>query len=270
MQSSTNTPLIGISCSFRDEHNHPAHTVGHRNVTAVIAGAAGMPVLLPAVGSAIDAEILVHRLDGVLLTGGASNIEPHHYQAEPRPDGTLRDSGRDNLVLPLIRSALHHAVPIFAVCRGIQELNVALGGTLHQYLHEVPGREDHRRYRERPLGEALGFRHTLKLSPGGLFAELAGGEEVKVNSLHGQGIDRLADRLQVEAVAEDGTIEAVSVKDAASFAVGVQWHAEWRIDAFPLHRALFRAFGQAATACAERRQRAAGGGDAIRPAIAAE
>lgn len=249
------TPLVGISCNIRKDRHHIGHSVGHRFVAATIEIVEAVPVLLPAAGPEICVETLLTHLDGLILTGGASNIEPHHYGDAPRFDDTLRDPGRDNLVLPLIRGAIERGMPLFGICRGIQELNVALGGTLHQYLHEVPGRHDHRRQRELPMAEAMNYRHTLRLTPGGVLARLTGAETVRVNSLHGQGIDRLAERLQVEGVSEeDGTVEAVSVKDAPGFALGVQWHAEWRIDAFPLHRMLFRAFARSVKAYAQARR----------------
>lgn len=254
MQTVT-APLVGISCNIRKDQNHPAHSVGHRFVTATIDVVEAVPVLLPAAGPGMCVETLLAHLDGLILTGGVSNIEPHHYGAPARFDDTVRDPGRDHLVLPLIRGAVARGLPVFGICRGIQEMNVAFGGTLHQYLHEVPGRLDHRRRRELPMAEALNYRHRLKLTPGGLLARLTGAETIRVNSLHGQGIDRLAERLQIEGVSEDdGTIEAVSVKDAPGFVLGVQWHAEWRIEAFPLHRMLFRAFGRAVKAYAQGRR----------------
>lgn len=259
------TPLVGISCNIRKDQQHIAHSAGHRFVTTTIELVEAVPVLLPAAGPEICVETLLHHLSGLILTGGASNIEPHHYGDVARHDDTLRDPGRDHLVLPLIRGAVARGMPVFGICRGIQELNVAFGGTLHQYLHEVEGRDDHRRRRELPMSESMNYRHELRLTPGGLLARLAGAETVRVNSLHGQGIDRLAERLQVEGVSEDGTIEAVSVKNAPGFALGVQWHAEWRVEAFPLHRTLFRAFADAVQAYARGRE-----GALPTPALAAE
>lgn len=238
-------PLVGISCNIRKDQHHTGHSVGHRYVETAIELVEAVPVLLPAVAPAGGVEALLEHLSGLILTGGASNIEPHHYRDRPRFDDTLRDPGRDNLVLPLVRAAVERGMPVFGICRGIQEMNVAFGGTLHQYLHEVSGRGDHRRRRELPMAEALNFRHTLTLTPGGVLARLAGAESVRVNSLHGQGLDELGERVEVEGVAEDGTVEAISIRDAPGFALGVQWHAEWRVEAFPLHRALFRAFGAA-------------------------
>jgi putative glutamine amidotransferase len=204
-----------------------------------------VPVLLPALGDRVAPEDLLAHLDGVLLTGGASNVEPHHYDGPPPRDDKLRDPLRDGLTLGLIHAAIARGMPVFGICRGIQEINVALGGSLHPHLHEVPGREDHRRNRELPFEESMATRHTLKLTPGGALAQIAAAEEVRVNSLHAQGIDRLAEALRIEALAEDGTIEAVSMPTAPGFLLGVQWHAEWQPDAHPLHQALFEAFGAA-------------------------
>ncbi len=256
--TTTPKPLVGISCNFRIEDNHRSHTGNDKYVTAAIEGAGAVPVLLPAWGDKVVPEALLAHLDGIVLTGGASNVEPHHYDGAPFREDTLRDPCRDGLTLTLIRAAIDRGTPVFGICRGIQEINVALGGSLHPYLQEVPGREDHRRAREKPIEEQMAPRHTLALTPGGLLARIAGAEQAGVNSLHGQGIDRLAERLQVEAVAEDGTIEAVSVVDAVGFALGVQWHAEWRLDLFPLHQALFEAFGEAARAYAAERHDQAG------------
>ena len=250
-------PVVGICCNHRDDDGHISHAVSEKYVTAALQGAGVMPILLPAFGDRIDPEDLLDRLDGVMLTGGASNVEPHHYDGPPSREGTLHDPHRDGVTLKLIRAAVEAGAPLFGVCRGIQEINVAFGGTLHQHLHEVPGRFDHRSLRDRPVAERYEPRHGVTLAPGGLFAELLRTREVDVNSLHGQGIDRLGDRLSAEGLAEDGTVEAVTVKESRSFAIGVQWHAEWRVHEFPVHGALFRAFGDAARTYAGEKRRTA-------------
>jgi putative glutamine amidotransferase len=214
--------------------------VGEKYVSAVLDGAGGLPLLIPALGPRLDIEALLERLDGLLITGARSNIEPHHYGAAA-PAGSsaafaagdpadLRDPARDATVLPLIRRALARAVPILAICRGLQELNVALGGTLHQEVHALPGRLDHRSDKSVPPHERYRDAHPIALTQGGMLqALLDGAREIRVNSLHGQAIDRLAPGLVVEATAADGTIEAVSVVDAPAFALAVQWHPEWRV-----------------------------------------
>jgi putative glutamine amidotransferase len=182
-----------------------------------------------------------------LLTGSPSNVEPFHYGGPPSREGTLHDPDRDATTLPLIREAVRRDMPVLAICRGIQELNVALGGTLHQRIFEMPERFNHRP-RRRPMtipeSERYGPAHSVVLTPEGLLARLAGATEIMVNSLHGQGIDRPAPGLLIEAVAPDGQIEAVSLA-GARFVVGVQWHPEYQPLANPFSRALFAAFSQA-------------------------
>jgi putative glutamine amidotransferase len=233
---------------------HPTHWVGEKYILAVSDAAGALPLLLPALGERLDAADVVARLDGLLLTGSRSNVEPHHYEGGPSAPGTLHDAPRDELTLPLIRAAVAAAVPILAICRGIQELNVALGGTLHQRIHELEGRLDHRA----PEGTAdtryAHRAHRVTLAPGGMLERLAGASEVTVNSLHSQGIDRLTPALAVEATAPDGQIEAVRHADAP-FVVGVQWHPEYRVLENEFSRALFATFG-AACACFARRRRA--------------
>ena len=246
--SRTSIPVIGITANLRQSEQHPQvnlQAVNEKYGNAVREVAGAMPLFIPPLGDAMCIETLLRTLDGVLLTGGASNIEPHHYGQTPAPGDDQRDPGRDGLVLPLIRRAIEVGLPVLGICRGIQEINVALGGTLHQRLHEVPGRQDHRRSRDKPFLESLAPRHRLTVTSGGFLAALVGEGDVEVNSLHGQGLDRIADRLSVEAVAEDGTVEAVIVNDAPGFAFGVQWHAEHDVHSYPLYRAIFAAFGDA-------------------------
>ena len=248
-------PLVGISCNRQDGDaaGYPRHVSSEKYIEAVIEAAGAMPVLLPALGDTADIDTLLHRLDGIVLTGGVSNVEPHHYDGPPSRDGTPHDPYRDGLTLRLIRAAIDARVPVLGICRGIQEMNVAFGGSLHQYLHEVPGRFDHRRERHKPLDEQLAPRHKINLTPGGQLAELLNATEVVVNSLHGQGIDRVGDGLTVEAVAEDGTVEALRLTDRGRFALGVQWHAEWQAVETPVHAAIFGAFGDAVGAFAATR-----------------
>lgn len=245
-------PLVGITCCLRPSDHAFVHQVGDKYVDAVVEGAEAVPVLVPAIGERLDVDALLARIDGLLVTGSPSNVDPAHYGGPPPREGNLADPARDATTLPLIRRALASGVPLFAICRGIQELNVALGGTLHQHVHELPGRRDHRSDKTKSYEERYAPVHTVRLTPGGVLQRLLdGAETVEVNSLHAQGIDRLAPGLVVEAVAEDGTIEAVSVPDAPAFALGVQWHPEWRVRENPVSLRLFRAFAAAA------RQRAA-------------
>src|SRR5882672_9213975 len=239
-------PLIGIPTCLRKVNDRIIHAVNDKYPTAVINSTGCLPILIPAVGSKVDICGLLDRLDGLLLTGSPSNVHPSQYGGEPSHPETLHDPERDATTLPLIREAVRRDLPILAICRGIQELNVALGGTLHQRVHDLPGRLNHRSRRDSPDGP-YGFAHSVALTPGGLLASLAGTAEVMVNSLHSQGIDRPAARLRVEAVAPDGQIEAVSLP-AARFVVGVQWHPEHKALDNPFSCALFSAFARACAA----------------------
>ena len=235
-------PIIGIPACMRKINERVIHTVNDKYPSAIIDVAGCLPVLIPAIGSRVDISGVLDRLDGVLLTGSPSNVHPGEYGGAPSHPETLHDPERDATTLPLIREAVRRDLPILAICRGIQELNVALGGTLHQRLHELPGRLNHRPQKDAPDGP-YGPAHSVKLTPGGLLARLAGTVEVMVNSLHSQGIDRPAPNLRVEAVAPDGQIEAVSLP-SARFVVGVQWHPEYKALETPFSGALFSAFAR--------------------------
>lgn len=248
------TALVGVSTCVKEINTFHFHAVNQRYLLALSEAAGVMPLMVPALGDRIDFEDLASRLDGLLVTGSPSNVEPHHYGSERARDDILHDPARDSTTLPLLREALRQGVPVFAVCRGIQELNVVMGGSLHQFLHEVPGRRDHRSDKSKPIGERAGHAHPVSLTPGGALEKIAGTSEVMVNSLHGQGIDRLGDGLVVEALSPDGVVEAVRVEAAKNFAIGVQWHPEalYTTDAFA--KALFTAFGEAVHSRAARRQ----------------
>lgn len=247
-------PLVGVTSCFKSRDDFHFHSVGDKYVNAVVAGAAAVPVLIPALGARLDPDDLLARLDGLMATGSPSNVDPEHYGGPPPRDGNEADPARDATTLPLIRRALAQGVPLLCICRGLQELNVALGGSLYQHVHEVPGRFDHRSDKTKTLRERYGLAHPIRLTPGGMLQQVFdGAERIEVNSLHGQGIDRLAERLTVEAVAEDGTIEAVSVQGARNFALAVQWHPEWEVQENPWSRRLFAAFGAAARARAAAR-----------------
>jgi len=239
------TPLIGVSACVKRIEQTAFHAVGDKYLKAILDSGAGQPVMVPAFGTEITPKVLLGRLDGLMLTGSPSNVHPERYGgAEARPEVAL-DPRRDATVLPLIDAALGAGVPLLAICRGIQELNVALGGTLHQHLHEVPGRFDHRRPADQPYAKQYDPTHPIAIRPGSPLHRIAGATEARVNSLHGQGLDRVAPGLDVDATAPDGTVEAVSVTGARAFAIGVQWHPEWRVGENPFYLALFRAFGEA-------------------------
>jgi putative glutamine amidotransferase len=238
-------PVIGIPADQRMIGPHPFHAVGDKYVRAVAEAADAIPLLIPALAEHLHLEELMARLDGILFTGSPSNVEPRRYNGAPSIAGTLHDAARDATTLPLIPRAISAGIPVFGICRGFQEFNVAMGGTLTQRLHEVPGLLDHRDDEDQSLDVQYGPAHDVTLEPGGVLARLAGMTQVKVNSLHSQGVQRLAPGLVVEARAPDGVIEAFRVKDAPRFALAVQWHPEWQVMQNPLSRAMFAAFGAA-------------------------
>ena len=253
-------PIVGVPCCVDvQEEGSVFHKAGEKYVMAVARASHCLPLMIPALGDWYDPYELAEKLDGLLLTGSPSNVEPHHYEGEASRPGTHHDPVRDATTLPLIRAALEVGLPLFAICRGHQELNVALGGTLHQNVHELEGRNDHRSDKTRPLDERYLERHPVTLTQGGVLQTLAGGAATAmVNSLHEQAIDRIADRLEVEAISDDGVIEATSVKGAETFALSVQWHPEHPLALdWPLSKAMFAAFGEA---CGHRRASRGGTG----------
>jgi putative glutamine amidotransferase len=240
-------PIIGIPCDHRMLGPHPFHAVGEKYIVAVRDGAGALPLLIPVLEQPLHADAILDRLDGVLLTGSPSNVAPWRYDGAKPREGVLQDERRDATTLPLIRRIVERGIPLLAICRGFQELNVAYGGTLLQHVEEAPGRIDHREDKTAPLDVQYAPVHDVHLTDKGILRRIAGGASViRVNSLHGQGVDRLAEGLIVEAAAPDGQIEGVSVKGALGFAAGVQWHPEWRYWDDPFSTALFTAFGQAA------------------------
>jgi putative glutamine amidotransferase len=241
-------PLIGIPADRRLLGQHPFHVVGDKYARAVLEGAGGLPLLIPALAEELGLDALLERLDGVMFTGSPSNVEPHHYSGTPSDPGTLHDPARDATTLPLIKKAVAAGVPALGICRGFQEMNVAFGGTLHQKVHEVEGKRDHREDTTRELDVQYGPSHDVILEPGGVLWGMAGNARIAVNSLHSQGIDRLGEGLVVEARAADGLVEAFRVERARSFAIAVQWHPEWKAMSNPFSRELFAAFGAAARA----------------------
>jgi putative glutamine amidotransferase len=250
-------PLICVTANAMEsaDRRRPLHATGVRNVESLLSMVDCIPVLLPPVGAAVDIVELVSRMDGFVLPGGRANVEPHHYNGPDFPADEPIDPGRDAIVLPLVRACIAAHVPVLGICRGIQEINVALGGSLHYRIHQVPGKSDHRRPQREDVTQEEVFRlnHVVRLAPGGLFERLTGHNEMMVNSLHGQGVDRLGDGLVVEATSPDGVVEGLRYNDDTQFIVGVQWHAEWQPETHELSAALYRAFGEAARKRAGRR-----------------
>ncbi|MBS0559841.1 MAG: gamma-glutamyl-gamma-aminobutyrate hydrolase family protein [Proteobacteria bacterium] len=241
------TPLVGISCCSLQfgVFGMPKHAASDTYVRATDHLVGAVPVLIPANGDKADIDTLLRRLDGIILTGSRSNVHPSLYGGPPHAEGTSEDLMRDNVTLPLIRAAVAQRVPLLAICRGFQELNTALGGTLHQRLQDLPGRLDHSTPMQPSARIRQGKAHRVRITPGNWLHRLAGTGEIAVNSLHNQGIDRLAPRLVADAVAPDGTIEAVHVAGAAGFAVGVQWHPEYDFETDAVSRGIFELFGEA-------------------------
>ncbi|RMT77241.1 gamma-glutamyl-gamma-aminobutyrate hydrolase family protein [Pseudomonas viridiflava] len=244
-------PLIGVTACRQQLGKYSSHTAGDKYVEA--AGYAGIPMILPALDTPVEPAQLLAHLDGLLFTGSPSNVEPHHYNGTPSAEGTAHDVFRDRTTLPLLRAAIAQGVPVICICRGFQELNVALGGSLHQRVQELPGYLDHREPQSESLAEQYAPQHSVSVQKGGVLDALGLAPDFEVNSLHSQGIDRLASDLRAEALAPDGLIEAVSLPGAPGFVLGVQWHPEWAFLDNPVSLALFDAFRQACQVYARSR-----------------
>lgn len=240
-----NRPLIGVISDRRMVGAHAFHMVGEKYLRALVDGADAYPVALPSLAEGFDVVDILDRLDGLFLTGSPSNVEPRHYLGAPSRQGTWHDPERDVAALALIPAAIGAGVPLFAVCRGYQELNVAYGGTLHQHVHEVPGYRTHKGNTDDPLDVQYAAAHGVEFAAGGLLHHITGERQAQVNSLHAQAVDRLGAGLQVEATADDGLVEAFTVASAPGFTLAVQWHPEWKVTTNPVSMAIFRAFGDA-------------------------
>ena len=253
-------PVVGvIGNAHRVENRFTTQMVGERNLRAVAEVAGALPLMFAGMPGVTDIDALLDAVDGILLTGARANVHPERFGLEAHPAHEPYDSDRDELALALVQTCVARGVPLFGICRGFQEMSVAFGCSLHPEIRELPGRMNHRMPRLE-TGEIhpdplviFADRHDVSLTPGGTFAGLLGCETIRVNSLHGQGILEPGERVVVEGVAEDGTIEAIRIKDAPGFALGVQWHAEYDPQTNPINKALFEAFG---AAIAERKQAA--------------
>lgn len=251
-------PLIGISCCLKPFglYGTPNHAASDTYVRVVDRVVGGLPCLIPAMGESGDVSAWLDVCDGFLFTGSRSNVHPSCYGGPPHPADTPEDPARDGVTLPLLRAAIAAGVPVLAICRGMQELNVAFGGTLDQRIQDLPGRLDHSTPTEQGFAPVrTGKAHRVTIREGSLLAAIVGGHALAVNSLHNQGVARLAPGLRVEATAPDGTIEAVTVEGAKAFALGVQWHPEYDFDRDRASGAIFEAFGAAARAHAAGRRR---------------
>jgi putative glutamine amidotransferase len=239
-------PIVIVPACTREIGVHLNHAVQHKYVDAVLLGADCMPLLLPAFGARTDWDAVLATADGVLLTGSPSNVHPQHFGEEVHNPSLPLDPERDATNLPLVRAAVARGIPLMAICRGFQEINVALGGSLHQAVQEVDGLEDHREDKSAALDQQYAARHPVIITPGGKLARILGTDgTIMVNSLHGQGVARLAEGLVVEARAPDGLVEAYSVASARGFTLALQWHPEWKVTQNPDSMTLFTAFGDA-------------------------
>ena len=239
-------PVIGI---IGNPHlvndRYPVQSVGVSNIEAVADLTGAIPLMVPAIPKVGAISDLIDVCAGFVLTGGRPNVHPSHYGHEPTDKHGTFDPDRDAVTLPLIRECVARGVPVFGICRGFQEFNVAFGGTLHPEIREIPGRMNHRMPPDGTLEEQFELRHVVSLSDGGAFHRVLGAREVLVNSLHGQGILDRGPRIVIEGYAPDETPEAIVVEGASSFAMAVQWHPEWNAANDPVSRPLFMAFGAA-------------------------
>lgn len=242
---SANRPLVAVTCDTREFDGTLWHVAQQQYVVAAAAGAQVTPLLVPALGDALDLDRVLDAVDGLIATGSKSNVFPGLYGGDPGETNGPYDQARDATSLPLIRKALARGIPVLAICRGMQELNVALGGTLQTEIQERDGALDHRMPDAATRDERFAIRQTVTAAPGTCLAAIAGTAPLQINSLHRQAIDRLADGLRVEALAEDGIIEAVSTDDTGAFILGVQWHPEYWVSSDPTSAAIFAAFGEA-------------------------
>lgn len=247
----SNLPIVGIICDKEVIGPHPFHVAGDKYVQAITGTSHCLPILIPALADPSYFTQLLDNLDGILLTGGYSMVDPLNYQDQEAEANTKLDPARDGTSLPLARQAIDKGVPLLGICRGFQEINVALGGSLHQKLHENGHYNEHRENNELSLEAQYAASHTVNLTQTGQLTAIFEKDSIEVNSLHTQGIDKLASGLSIEAFAEDGLVEAFSVDNAPAFAVAVQWHPEWQCQKNEISKKLFNAFGQA---CLSRKE----------------
>lgn len=249
------TPVVLVSSDVRHFQGYDWHAAPSTYLDATLARTGAVPLVLPSYGDRLDLDAVLDRVDGVLTTGSRTNVHPSLYGEQATDAMGPYDPARDATTLPLIRRAIERRVPLLCICRGLQELNVALGGSLHAEIQEMPGRMDHRAPDDAVQEERFAIRHPVRVEAGGCLGRIVHSDVISVNSVHRQAIGHLAERLVVEAVAEDGTIEAVSVRGAPGFVLGVQWHPEYWAATDGPSAAIFEAFGAAARAFAAERAR---------------
>ena len=240
-----NKPLVAIFADVftRDDVKRSYHATGVNYVNALLNSTDCTPVILPATADTENYKVILNRFDGVLLTGNLSNVYPEFYNKDKVVEPL--DLNRDKTVLPLIEHIFYKKIPLLGICRGFQEVNVALGGSLHADIHDVPGRMDHRAPKSEDPDIQFGKQHEVYLTEDGKLQKLAGSETIEVNSLHTQGIDKLADSLEIEGIAKDETVEAISLKDYKGYFYGVQWHPETSSTTDDFSKKLFGSFNDA-------------------------
>ncbi len=240
-------PVVGIIGNHHlINEEYSAHAGGAMNSEAVAQVSDCLPLLIPADPRLVSVEELLEACDGFLLTGGRPNVHPEEYGETWTEAHGAHDRARDAIALPLVRACVERGQPVFGICRGFQEVNVAMGGTLYPEIRDLPGRMNHRMPPDGTLEEKFALRHKVTLTEGGVFHSLFGAPEVMTNTLHGQGIKDAGMRIVIEGRAPDGTPEAIYVEGASGFTLSVQWHPEWDAASDPVSRPLFEAFG---TAC---------------------
>jgi putative glutamine amidotransferase len=245
-------PIIGIISNLHQiNHRYAVHGSGLMNAEAVLRVCGCVPLIIPTDPSTAHLPDLLEACDGFLLTGGQPNVHPEEYGEQATPAHGVFDRGRDGVTLPLIRACVERGQPFLGICRGFQEVNVAMGGTLYPEIRDLPGRMNHRMPPDGTLEEVFALRHAVRFTKGGVFARLMGADEVMTNTLHGQGIKQAGPRIVIDGLASDGTPEAIYVAGAAGFTLSVQWHPEWNAADDPVSRPLFTAFGDAARAWAK-------------------
>ncbi|WP_271879776.1 gamma-glutamyl-gamma-aminobutyrate hydrolase family protein [Phaeobacter italicus] len=255
-------PKVGIiGNSYLINDDYPAHAGGTMNSEAVADVSGCMPLLIPSDPRFLSVDELLETFDGFLLTGGRPNVHPNEYGESATEAHGAFDRARDAITLPLVRACVERGQPFLGICRGFQEVNVAMGGTLYPEIRDLPGRMNHRMPPDGTLEEKFAMRHTVSLTEGGVFHQLFGAPEVMTNSLHGQGIKTPGARIVIDGTAPDSTPEAIYVKDAPGFTLAVQWHPEWDAANDPVSRPLFTAFGDAVRDWASGRRSLPAGGD---------
>lgn len=250
----TYSPLVGLPADTHESHGFLYHSIGDKYVRAVAEVARCTPVMIPSMIDALHLDQLLDHFDGIVMTGAVSNVHPPHYGEEPTADHEPYDHARDATTLQLIRRVIERGIPLFCICRGFQELNVVMGGTLETELQRGEGRLDHRAPKSDDTDVRYGPKHAIAITPGGMLEKMLGKRETMINSIHRQGIKRLAPGLMAEATAPDGVVEAVSVKGAKAFAFGTQWHPEYKAAGNPDSVKLFSAYGDAVRAYAAGRR----------------